>query len=198
MMLEGPPGTGKTTTIVDGLLKKVISVYGIKPSDMYVLVSAPSNKAVQVLAIRFFNDDRNKNIPFIVVGVKDKLNPLLNEIFLQSWFPDFKENTSIILETLGNLTDVCSVEEPVQEIQTISNSYHHVLRKVERFTLGVFPENCKLQKDFEILGTAIMDDVDGIMNDNALLKTLIEAVQRIMIKLERISNKSMEERLLNQ
>lgn len=77
-LIQGPPGTGKTTTIIT--LLKVLSK---KPQR--ILVSAPSNKAVQILAERFALTC--PQIPIVLVGVEDKLpdNPTLEKIFIHSW-----------------------------------------------------------------------------------------------------------------
>lgn len=78
VLLQGPPGTGKTTTIVQllaALLKK----------GERVLVCAPSNKAVQVLAERFV---QKYSAPVILAGIESKVPDLLRPVFLHSWLSD--------------------------------------------------------------------------------------------------------------
>lgn len=77
-LVQGPPGTGKTTT-VDKLLR-ILVLRGER-----VLVSAPSNKAVQILAERFLNE--NPDVPIILIGVEKKLpaSGSLHRIFFDLW-----------------------------------------------------------------------------------------------------------------
>jgi len=77
-LVQGPPGTGKTTLIVN-LLKLLVS-------QGRVLVCAPSNKAVQVLAIRLV--EKYPEIPAILVANINKHsieNMSLSKIFLDTW-----------------------------------------------------------------------------------------------------------------
>lgn len=73
--LQGPPGTGKTTAIVN-LLEILYR------KKQRVLVCAPSNKAVQVLASRFL--ERNPKTAIIFSGIPSKLPPNLRSIFLHT------------------------------------------------------------------------------------------------------------------
>ena len=98
-LLQGPPGTGKTTTIVSML--RVIS----KGSAKTTLVCAPSNKALQVLALRFLND--NPGIPIILMGVEQKIPEDLKEISLHNWKAttlSLLENVNKPLTNLANFT----------------------------------------------------------------------------------------------
>eukprot|EP00942_MAST-04A_sp_MAST-4A-sp1_P009625 g9625.t1 len=203
IILEGAPAIGKTTMII-GFLRKYLNVYGNGSSDMYALVSAPSNKAVQVPAIRFLNDVRNNNVPFIVVGVEDKLDPLLSEVFLDLWFPDLKKDLSLILEKLETISNE---RDDVEElIQGMRSSYQHVLRKINRFKYAIFPEHCQEStgKNFEILREShimngevqdIMNNMANVIND---VPPLIEAVQKVLNILNKVSDKKMKARLLKQ
>ncbi len=77
-LIQGPPGTGKTTTVIK--LLRALQRRGER-----ILVCAPSNKAIHILAERFIHDF--PDIPVILVGVEQKLPPdgSLNSIFLNSW-----------------------------------------------------------------------------------------------------------------
>lgn len=75
MLLQGPPGTGKTTTTV-ALLEELIF-------SGKTMVCGPSNKAVQVLADRFFN--LHPEWPIILVGVDKKIPEHLLPISLHSF-----------------------------------------------------------------------------------------------------------------
>ena len=74
LLLQGPPGTGKTTTLVT-LLQRL--------RDQRTLVCAASNKAIQVLAERFYDEHRNDAM--ILVGVEDKIPDKLKPISLNHW-----------------------------------------------------------------------------------------------------------------
>jgi superfamily I DNA and/or RNA helicase len=101
-VLQGPPGTGKTTTVVlliDTLLRQ----------GKRILVSAPSNKTVQVLAERFY-----KKYPFVRMalnGRESKVNDNLRSIFLQCMLGDqfrvlekvFTECVEEVNETEGTI-----------------------------------------------------------------------------------------------
>ena len=75
-LLQGPPGTGKTTTI-NFLLENLVA------NGENVLVCAPSNKAVQVIAKRFLI--KNPKTPMIFAGREEKLDAELESIFLDTW-----------------------------------------------------------------------------------------------------------------
>lgn len=100
-LIQGPPGTGKTTTI-NQLLK-----IQIQKSDR-ILVSAPSNKAVHILAERFLREC--PHVPMILAGVEDKLPEAspLQEIFVHTW----KKNIQYDLTTLFNRIKSLEVKLP--------------------------------------------------------------------------------------
>jgi hypothetical protein len=78
VLLQGPPGTGKTTTIVQ-MLAALVS------KGQRVLVCAPSNKAVQILAERFVEEYQ---APVILAGIESKVSDTLRPVFLQTWLSD--------------------------------------------------------------------------------------------------------------
>lgn len=95
-LIQGPPGTGKTTTVIQALKLQC------KRSNR-ILVSAPSNKAVQILAERFLKEC--PGIPAVMAGVEDKLpdNPTLQSIFLHTWKKQAQENISDIFQLIANV-----------------------------------------------------------------------------------------------
>lgn len=76
LLLQGPPGTGKTTTLTSVLADAAAT-------STRTLVCAPSNKAVQVLADRFYATKPEEKM--ILVGVQDKIPQGLKPISLHSW-----------------------------------------------------------------------------------------------------------------
>eukprot|EP01032_Pedospumella_encystans_P021266 gene21266-24134_t len=82
VLLQGPPGTGKTSTIA-ALLKQL---YG---ASVRTLVCAPSNKAVEVLASRFY-DDNSQSAMLLILG------PIINEcVQLSPKLPNAKASKAI-------------------------------------------------------------------------------------------------------
>jgi senataxin len=78
-ILQGPPGTGKTTTIVK-LLETLVARHE------RVLVCAPSNKAVGVLASRFHQ--MYEDTPIAIVGRNEKITDDLRAVNAQYWQQD--------------------------------------------------------------------------------------------------------------
>ena len=114
-LTQGPPGTGKTTLLVN-LLKHLVC-------QGRVLVCAPSNKAVQVLAIRLV--ENYPEIPAILVANIEKLskdNLNLSKIFLGTWHTLKLASISEIKRCLGyNYFFICKTAPLNDEIipQTI-------------------------------------------------------------------------------
>ena len=73
-MIHGPPGTGKTKTII-GMLEMLL-LSGHASSDLRIVVCAPSNKAVYVL-LRAYNAKvmslKSSSVKPLLVGVEDNL-----------------------------------------------------------------------------------------------------------------------------
>jgi hypothetical protein len=95
--IQGPPGTGKTTTIVE-LLTYVYRM-GKK-----ILVTAPSNKAVQLLAQRFL--EKCPKASAVLVGVEEKLSQgqnLLENIVLSTWRGMFAQRVKKLQQEIINL-----------------------------------------------------------------------------------------------
>lgn len=119
-LLQGPPGTGKTTTIT-ALLDKLV-VCGDR-----TLVCAPSNKAVQLLAKRYYKN--NKDTHMVLIGVENKLAPALENIFLENIYhalktafatlPHYKSSLAAIERSIKTAADV---EKIKQDYQTLRNN----------------------------------------------------------------------------
>lgn len=112
LMLQGPPGTGKTTTITTML------------GDLYLnrtrtLVCAPSNKAVQVLALRFLQMYPQASVIF--VGVESKLQAELLPITYHSFFDR--------LQTL--VRGCCQVVQKFSKAQAVKVEKNELLYSVQ-------------------------------------------------------------------
>ena len=115
-VIQGPPGTGKTTTIV-ALLKALT-----QHTKKRILVCAPSNKAVQVLAKRFFNEA--PDFVAIVTGVEKRLAPELKPYFLHAWGKVKLAKLNKLIEGLANLSlelEKRGGEEPGQVNATLNS-----------------------------------------------------------------------------
>ncbi len=124
-LLQGPPGTGKTTTIIailEALYKK----------QARVLVCAPSNKAVQLLAYRFLQ--RNPEAVISLSGVTSKVPPELHEIFLHSWGKDICRHINECIDLLNKLlTDKDLTQQKlhsdIHRIDTVLSKVAHDIAK---------------------------------------------------------------------
>lgn len=91
-LLHGPPGTGKTTTILsclEALRSAPAAAKGGSPRR--VLVCAPSNRAAQELCSRHI--DRYPEVPVSLIGVEEAIpagedGAKLREVFLHGWAED--------------------------------------------------------------------------------------------------------------
>lgn len=93
-LLQGPPGTGKTTTIV-----AMLQVLALQ--NKRVLVAAPSNKAVQVIAERLYRDAPDE--PMILAGVEKKIPDHLRPIFLHTFRADLVQLLANQYENCGRI-----------------------------------------------------------------------------------------------
>jgi superfamily I DNA and/or RNA helicase len=129
-LVQGPPGTGKTTMVIS--LLKLLSEQG------RVLVCAPSNKAVHILANRF--TERFPEIPSILVGDESKIgedNINLNRIFIHSWrslsgeiIANFKKEISGLLpRKLFERIAIDEVKERIDKAISIMKEQETKLRK---------------------------------------------------------------------
>jgi tetratricopeptide (TPR) repeat protein/DNA polymerase III delta prime subunit len=87
-VLQGPPGTGKTTTIVE-MLRQLMK----KPGR--VLVCAPSNKAVQVLAERSLHALAQE--PLLLVSVGSKVTAGVEEISIDNWVKRYPDKLHLLI-----------------------------------------------------------------------------------------------------
>ena len=120
VLLQGPPGTGKTTTIVQ-MLAALVS------KGQRVLVSAPSNKAVQVLAERFV---QKYNAPVILAGIDSKLSPALRPIFLHTWLSD---SCSLLSEYPLRAASKKSKQDFLQALAQISKNIDSYKKRISTY-----------------------------------------------------------------
>jgi superfamily I DNA and/or RNA helicase len=118
-LLQGPPGTGKTTMIVE-----LLNIFASQ--NRRVLVCAPSNKAVQVIAERFL-----AKYPIhrsILIGVENKLKDSLRPIFIHTWADDICASIDTVIEkikTHARRQTQKMQKQILQEIQQIIDTIDH-------------------------------------------------------------------------
>jgi superfamily I DNA and/or RNA helicase len=76
-LIHGPPGTGKTTTVVELILQSIIK--GLK-----ILVVAPSNIAVDNIAEKLIPHRQKLNFDLCRIGHPARIMPVIHEICLDS------------------------------------------------------------------------------------------------------------------
>lgn len=103
-LIQGPPGTGKTTTIIQ-LLKLECA------KSSRILVSAPSNKAVQILAERFIKEC--PEFVAIFAGVEDKIpdNSIVEQIFVHTWKKRMQDCAAELLQAISTLQIIFLAEQ---------------------------------------------------------------------------------------
>ena len=161
-LVQGPPGTGKTTFMTAVLCRTFLINYSPKKRyctidrEKRVLVAAPTNKAISVLASRFLratkgNGDTGLNA--VLIGVEDALFPRdegggevdethrsLRSIFVYSWVDEIVKD----LETLRFDTDSIPTLEAVEEVitcaqflvQKMKRGLPHLSKKYGAFRYG--------------------------------------------------------------
>ena len=87
-IVQGPPGTGKTTLLVSVICHYLMRARQEKKKKR-LLVCAPTNKAVTVLAVRVLNAIRDDNsTSTVLIGDQERLladNRGLRQIFVYTW-----------------------------------------------------------------------------------------------------------------
>lgn len=134
-ILQGPPGTGKTTTIVE-LLNFLCA------QKKRVLVCAPSNKAVQVIAERFVEKHPIRRTS--LAGVEKKLKEVLRPVFVHTWADDMCFTLDTFTEKLertiqnrsAKKNNPINLEDLFQQIQQMINAICHAT--------ALFRESCFL------------------------------------------------------
>jgi len=114
ILVQGPPGTGKSTFLVNVICRRLVS-----NPNARIMVTAPTNKAVTVLAERFLDVSSGDESPFcpcVLIGVEDKLIDTstehvssdvlpssLRSIFVYSWVDTVKDECLSLLGSIKEL-----------------------------------------------------------------------------------------------
>ena len=113
-LIQGPPGTGKTTFVVSVLARLLCEAQEKGKRPRRILVTAPTNKAVGVIAKRFLESCpgllTKHGIPVSMIGVQNKLlesnddgteDEGLRSIFCYTWLNSLAEEYGRLLDGLS-------------------------------------------------------------------------------------------------
>ncbi len=202
LLLQGPPVTGKTATLV-ALLKQVAE------HDSRTMVSAHSNKGVQVLALRAM--DEMPDTAMILVGVASKLPAKLKTIFLHDWYDiilsSFSSNNQEIellvkkikIHTSRNLL-ISNIEQSIntaeQRLNKFSLVYSNELSDIKKQQLYKFSNDPLLLSDFN----GFYNNIEQLKlhpQSEHLWDTLLTTLNRLTGKWKAISKDQLEKYLLD-
>ena len=152
-ILHGPPGTGKTTTLVEA----VFELYQHEKSQ--ILVVAPSNAAVDLLTLKLYE----KGINVIRIGNPIRVSKKLDELTL-----DFK-----IFQHQYN-KEIKQLKKQAAEYRNMAHKYKRSFGKLEREQRkALFDEAHKLLKQVEQTESFISDDL--LSKTQVITATLVGA-----------------------
>lgn len=174
-LVQGPPGTGKTT-MASALLKLLV------PQGR-ILMCAPSNKAVQVIADRFIKE--NTDLPVILSGVLDKLpqdNADLQDIFIHTWGEVRLKQITEIKEILWELVPATLFKGSETEIRKNTQAVALKIKKAEECFIALLE---KLKKyDFHFLQKeeieefiASLNGYNQLVSDKTNLQLILKQAQ---------------------
>jgi superfamily I DNA and/or RNA helicase len=184
-LVQGPPGTGKTTTIVE-LLKRLVQ------RGERVLVCAPSNKAVQLLAERFV--EKNPATPVALAGVEDKLpeDKRLQQIFIHTWGKTLNEEITDIHSRLWELVpekiNQENVSSPIRLLQQIEADFLNTLHRINFHQLNIIKNPVQEQADFQLASEKYQRLLILYQSNGVDLETFVQQGKSLLSQMERILN----------
>jgi superfamily I DNA and/or RNA helicase len=169
LLLQGPPDTGKTKTLVD-LLKCAAG------QDKRILVSAHSNKGVLVLAERAYHELPAKKM--ILIGVESKVPPELKSMFLNLWYGNisksFASHNEKIQMIVENIDAVIGITKP-QLLQDFTMNLALSKAALNKFDLLYFQ---RLNADSKAKIRSACGNDPVAVNDFEMIQSAINALQR--------------------
>lgn len=149
-LIQGPPGTGKTTFMTSVLCKSLFEFHddGNEPcNDNYgnkffvhsskrILVAAPTNKAISVLASRFLKAlNGYDHLNVVMIGVEDKLvtdesggsgidtikNNELKSIFVYTWMEDVANRYIILSQKMQRVLNLHNILDLAKEARLLKD-----------------------------------------------------------------------------
>jgi flagellar biosynthesis GTPase FlhF len=209
-LVQGPPGTGKTTTTV-ALLSRLVQ------QGERVLVCAPSNKAVQLLAEHFVA--KNPNTSVALAGVEDKLpeDERLQKIFIHTWGKKLNEEITDLLAQLWEIVPEAIKQEKtknaIKQLEDINAKFLTIIEKIQFHKIRIIDNETKERINF----TTASDNYRQLLNlyesGSVFLEKLVEQGKNFLSQMERVlrilqinllqcmeddTEKGLENQLLNQ
>lgn len=138
-IVHGPPGTGKTTTLVQAI--KAL----IKQGEQRILVTAPSNTAVDLLSEQLSDEGLN----VLRVGNPARVSERLMRLTLDSKMTDH-----------STMKDIKRLKKQAGEFKEMAHKYKRSFGRAEREQRkALFDEAYKIMKDVGKLEQYIIDDI---------------------------------------
>jgi superfamily I DNA and/or RNA helicase len=138
-IVHGPPGTGKTTTLVEAIKQM------IKAGYKKILVTAPSNTAVDLLCEKI-NDEK---ISVVRIGNPARVNDKIIQLTLDAKILDHK-----------NVKEIKKLKKQAQEYKNMAHKYKRSFGKAERDQRRLlFEEAYKIMKSVEDTEKYITTDI---------------------------------------
>lgn len=138
-IVHGPPGTGKTTTLVQAI--KTL----IRNGDKKILVVAPSNTAVDLLSEKLANEGLN----VLRIGNPARVSERLTALTLDSKMADH-----------GQTKEIKKLKKMASEFKNMAHKYKRSFGKAEREQRkALFDEAHKIMRDVDKTEQYIIDDV---------------------------------------
>lgn len=138
-IIHGPPGTGKTTTLVQAV--KTL----IKAGEKRILVTAPSNTAIDLLSEKLASE----GLKVLRVGNPAKVSEKLISLTLDSQINSHTSNKEIKM-----------LKKRASEFKGMAHKYKRSFGKAERDQRkALFDEAYKIMKEVDLLEQYIIEDI---------------------------------------
>lgn len=137
MLLEGPPGTGKSHTIAV-LVKKLIAT-----SDSRIVVTAPSNKALESIARKLEGADYN----FRIVACEEKMPRDLHYRLVKMC--DVAESNARVL--LCTMSRCCKLSTAISDVELIIDEAGQATQPLSFIPFMLRPRRCLMVGDIQQL-----------------------------------------------
>ena len=205
-LVQGPPGTGKSTLLLSiicrYLTESVQQVEQFGGDGKRLLVSAPTNKAVSVLATRYLSAIRHGTTcpcNAIVVGDADKLlgdssnsdnSSPLRSIFLYTWLPDvivgYTRIRAHFLPKTGNRSQLRNRNDSLSNVCQLAVQLQHRLTNSLPY----------LSKDILRWTQTIAQSMTALEQTGTPAPTVVDTITKLLNELQQMPNEAVWEQLL--